>query len=188
MSSEPDAVYNIYARQLFIRRHGYPLWKPEPESAENEIRVGDVGFLEDGAFFKIFNATDPEDHPSQANGVPEGFEQWTVKDLHKTTMKKAIESALCSRSVSSFSMNGEVTRYDFDVVYAIHVSACNRCHQIATLMPLVAGSSSNAPRNKAPFYFLTSPQIGHSCTPASGLGSICSTTSTDGTPSSWART
>ena len=128
MSSEPDAVYNIYARQLFIRRHGYPLWKPEPETPDNEIRLGDVGFLSNGAFYQIFNATVSKNDPSQTNGVPEDFEKWTVKSLHMATRKKAVESALCSRSVSSFSMDGQVTRYGFDIVYAICVSARNWCH------------------------------------------------------------
>ena len=74
-STVGDSVYNIYAQQLFPMRHGYPLWHPEIERGRGlEMQIGDVGYLQDGAFIRIFNATLPSDHPDQNFGTPENHE------------------------------------------------------------------------------------------------------------------
>jgi hypothetical protein len=54
-------------------RHGYALWCPEP-CQYGEVRAGDVGYLRDGAFHRLFNAILPEDDPEQILGVPVAFE------------------------------------------------------------------------------------------------------------------
>ncbi|KAH0588260.1 hypothetical protein H2248_006968 [Termitomyces sp. 'cryptogamus'] len=51
----------VYARQLLPKRHGYPLWIPEPYGNSlpyrtKGVRIGDVGYVtEDGAFETLFN-------------------------------------------------------------------------------------------------------------------------------------
>lgn len=62
----------IYAEQLIPRGYGLPLWKPEPpRSGEHEI--GDVGFLQNGRFCRLFNSMKSPDDPVNILGVPEGF-------------------------------------------------------------------------------------------------------------------
>ncbi|KAI1790665.1 WD40 repeat-like protein [Ganoderma leucocontextum] len=110
MYGEGDAPYNIYAKQLFTMRHGYPLWHPEIERDRGlEVKVGDVGYLHEGAFIRIFNATLEADHPDHDMfGVPDGHEPFLVKRFLKHESQSVIESHLCSRSVSSFGLEGSV--------------------------------------------------------------------------------
>lgn len=64
----------VYAKELSSRKHGIPLWYPEPAD-QYEVRVGDVGHLdEDGQFHRLFNVTVGPDHPYNADGVPQDFE------------------------------------------------------------------------------------------------------------------
>ena len=53
-----DAKYNIYAKQLFPLRHGYPLLSPTSIDHTGELvtpQIGDVGCLQDGEFIRFFN-------------------------------------------------------------------------------------------------------------------------------------
>lgn len=63
----------VYARELRSHNYGEPLWQPEP-SQYGEVLIGDVGFIEDGRFYRLFNAALPADDPVNAEfGVPDGF-------------------------------------------------------------------------------------------------------------------
>ena len=65
----------VYAQQLWRFGHGAPLWSPEPAGLDPEVRVGDVGYIDDdGQFHRLFNATVDADHPINAGGVPQDFE------------------------------------------------------------------------------------------------------------------
>jgi hypothetical protein len=54
----------IYREQLASIYHGIPLWHPSPLKGSHHVSIGDVGYLNDGAFIRIFNATLPWDDPS----------------------------------------------------------------------------------------------------------------------------
>ena len=110
MSGEGDAPYNIYAKQLFPMRHGYPLWHPEIERDRGlEVQIGDVGYLHEGVFIRIFNATLPREHPDHARfGVPNGHEPFQISDISNREFQGVIQSHLCSRSVRSFGLEGSV--------------------------------------------------------------------------------
>jgi hypothetical protein len=71
------AAYSIYANQLIPKGHGHPLWEPDP-GQEPAVQLGDVGYLKDGGFIRLFNASKSPDDPSNALGVPEGYEPLTV--------------------------------------------------------------------------------------------------------------
>lgn len=64
--------WDTYARELEHFRRGYPLWNPEPDSA-GEVHIGDVGYIEEGKFHRLFNVVFDEKHPYNAGGVPEHF-------------------------------------------------------------------------------------------------------------------
>ncbi|KAJ7433104.1 hypothetical protein FB451DRAFT_1155377, partial [Mycena latifolia] len=66
-------AHQVYSHQLRELSHGYALWCPEP-CLYDEVKVGDVGYLRDGAFHRLFNATLPADHPDQTLGVPPLFQ------------------------------------------------------------------------------------------------------------------
>ncbi|KAJ7138853.1 hypothetical protein C8R46DRAFT_827310, partial [Mycena filopes] len=65
--------HQIYACQLGQLHLGYPLWCPEPRDCD-KVKPGDVGYLKDGSFYRLFNATLPASHPEQTLGVPPLFE------------------------------------------------------------------------------------------------------------------
>ncbi|KAJ7040950.1 hypothetical protein C8F04DRAFT_185870 [Mycena alexandri] len=67
------AAHQVYSSQLSQLHHGYPLWFPEP-CLYKEVKVGDVGYLKDGRFHRLFSATLPADDPDQTLGVPPRFQ------------------------------------------------------------------------------------------------------------------
>lgn len=54
---------------------GHALWEPDPGEYPS-VEVGDVGFVREGQFHRLFNVLLPEGHVSHERfGVPEGHEQ-----------------------------------------------------------------------------------------------------------------
>ncbi|EKM50231.1 uncharacterized protein PHACADRAFT_153708 [Phanerochaete carnosa HHB-10118-sp] len=53
----------VYASELKKTvQEGEALWFPEP-SQDGEVQIGDVGYIHEGAFMRLFNAIDPEKYP-----------------------------------------------------------------------------------------------------------------------------
>ncbi|KAF8501491.1 hypothetical protein F5888DRAFT_1236026 [Russula emetica] len=67
------ADYEIFREQLAIKypSYGYALWEPSPRNPNRPVQIGDVGFIREGRFYRLFNALLPADNPSQELGVPE---------------------------------------------------------------------------------------------------------------------
>ena len=70
------AHYDIFSAQLSIKHaaYGHALWEPSPTELYSAVEVGDVGFIREGRFHRLFNALLPADHPSHNLGVPEYHE------------------------------------------------------------------------------------------------------------------
>ena len=68
--------YDIFREQLAIKypAYGYALWEPSPSRTYDVVEVGDVGFIREGRFHRLFNALLSVDHPSHKFGVPEYHE------------------------------------------------------------------------------------------------------------------
>lgn len=71
--------FNIYREQLSSQYHGLPLWDPNPVDNifkdPGHVSIGDVGYLDNGSFVRIFNVKLPRDHPSNTFiKIPEGYE------------------------------------------------------------------------------------------------------------------
>jgi hypothetical protein len=47
--------YNVYRAQLTSLFHGHALWEPDPTSLYAQVSVGDVGYVREGCFFRMFN-------------------------------------------------------------------------------------------------------------------------------------
>ena len=65
--------YDIFRGQLAIKypAYGHALWEPRPGTGHERVEIGDVGFIREGQFHRLFNALLPEDHPSHHEfGVP----------------------------------------------------------------------------------------------------------------------
>ncbi|KZT71110.1 hypothetical protein DAEQUDRAFT_724476 [Daedalea quercina L-15889] len=103
----PLTAADVYAGQLYRLGHGYPLWDPNPPKGEPFI--GDVGFISQGTFHRIFNALEPKD--DGANKLaPVGHKPFSfATEFSKVKTVDAItQSVLPSRTMSHFSVKARV--------------------------------------------------------------------------------
>ena|ERR1700748_2632923 len=71
------AHYDIFREQLAVKypAYGHALWEPNPGRLYSPVEVGDVGYIREGKFHRLFNALLPADHASHRRfGVPEYHE------------------------------------------------------------------------------------------------------------------
>ena len=65
----------VYINELCRYGHGIPLWTPEPSDGGDEVRIGDVGDIDDdGQFHRLFNVTVEAEHPINGGEVPRDFQ------------------------------------------------------------------------------------------------------------------
>lgn len=65
---------DVYQEQLRSLGHGHPIWKPDPADLYQQVSVGDVGYVREGYFVRIFNVLLPSDDPSnRLLGEPEPY-------------------------------------------------------------------------------------------------------------------
>ena len=71
-----DTPSNVYRDQLSALSRGIALWNPNPpKDIYNNVSIGDVGYLQEGTFIRMFNVMLPWDHPSNKTlGNPTPFE------------------------------------------------------------------------------------------------------------------
>lgn len=71
----------VYAEALFSLGIGHPLYEPDPAGQYDRVRVGDVGYVRSGVFFRLFNICSPADHPLNSDfGVPDNFVSLVERD------------------------------------------------------------------------------------------------------------
>ncbi|EMD37750.1 response regulator receiver [Gelatoporia subvermispora B] len=90
----------VYAEQLFPLGHGMPLWEPEPNGT-GEVEIGDVGYIQDGGFYRLFNATHTRDDPINLRfGCPDAFCPLVTNDrLYYMRPHALSPGTLCSKSI-----------------------------------------------------------------------------------------
>jgi len=80
---------------------GHALWDPSPEGLYDAVAVGDVGFIREGYFHRLFNVLLPENHPSHLNsGVPENHQP--LRPSLSNHIRKSTDGTddFCSRYVT----------------------------------------------------------------------------------------
>jgi hypothetical protein len=66
---------NVYREQLSSLYHGLALWKPNPEGLYDQVAIGDVGYVSEGAFIRMFNVTLPwDDESNRTLGIPARYD------------------------------------------------------------------------------------------------------------------
>lgn len=100
----------LYSHHLSCLDHGYALFEPDPESCDfDRVRVGDVGYVRDGAFCRLFNICANSDDPINFLGVPDGFEPLPER-FRRLQRRAALPSGLMSsRSVRRIGGNISVS-------------------------------------------------------------------------------
>ena len=70
-----EQPFNVYREQLSSLYHGLALWRPSPEGLYDRVTIGDIGYISEGAFIRMFNVTLPWDDPSNRTlGVPDRYD------------------------------------------------------------------------------------------------------------------
>ena len=98
----------IFAKELLLKKHGYPLWKPDPWSWGDHIpqeyifsgvRIGDVRVVKnDGSFDCIFNIYSLVSDLINRKGVPDKFSPlaWPELDVHSHSLKHRLSTVISS--------------------------------------------------------------------------------------------
>ena len=88
----------IYASELVRLGYGHPLWHPEPTKF-GEVVIGDVGFIEEGGFYRLFNAMADETDAVNKSGVPEGFTKLVLDEEQRHRLEGYLpKGPICSKS------------------------------------------------------------------------------------------
>lgn len=92
--------YEVYASQLIHLGYGHPLWDPEPPKS-GPVEIGDVGFVSEGRFHRLFNAIRSQDDPINQGNVPGSFVQLCLPDEQRDFVSHVVNPGepLCSDSV-----------------------------------------------------------------------------------------
>jgi hypothetical protein len=97
------AHYDIFREQLAIKypAYGHALWEPSPGRLYSPVEVGDVGYVREGKFHRLFNALLPADHPSHRTfGVPEHHVPLVPNPSEHIDVGTLKPSHLCSHGIS----------------------------------------------------------------------------------------
>lgn len=98
------AHYDIFRHHLGIKypAYGHALWQPSPGDSSPPVEVGDVGFIREGRFYRLFNVLLPADDPSHENfGVPEYHQQLTLQMKTHINSSMLSPNNFCSARVAS---------------------------------------------------------------------------------------
>ena len=71
----PLESFNVYREQLSSLRQGIALWEPNPiKGTYDQVSIGDVGYVSEGFFYRMFNVTLPPNDPSNKKlGKPDDY-------------------------------------------------------------------------------------------------------------------
>jgi hypothetical protein len=98
------AHYDIFRHHLLMRfpAYGHALWEPDPGNLYPAVKVGDVGYIREGKFHRLFNVFLPaEDKSHKAFGVPEHHEPLTLSIGAHINTGRLGPNNLCSVKVTS---------------------------------------------------------------------------------------
>ena len=117
-------AWDVYAQELLPLGYGYPLWDPSPDPHSGAIEIGDVGFIENGQFVRLFNPTLPREHPvNRVWGLPKDFRRLDIADRLVFDKELTFSSdSLCSRHVTKAEVNAKL---DVSVLFRPSFSITN---------------------------------------------------------------
>jgi hypothetical protein len=109
-----DQPFNVYREQLSSQYHGLALWDPKPVETlykqPGHVSIGDVGYLDDGTFMRMFNVTLPSDDPSnKLLGEPGKYELIQPSYFSNVRENEIREGEYCTPHVSKVDNMGADT-------------------------------------------------------------------------------
>jgi hypothetical protein len=83
-----EQPFNIYREQLSSLFLGLALWEPNPEGLYDQVAIGDVGYVSEGVFIRMFNVTLPwDDESNRTLGIPNHYD---ILNLDNVTIRRKI--------------------------------------------------------------------------------------------------
>ena len=88
-----DQPFSIYREQLSSQYHGLALWDPNPVQVLfndfdfGHVSIGDVGYLNNGAFIRLFNVELPDNRSNKFIELPpEGYKplKWERDNVRRS--------------------------------------------------------------------------------------------------------
>ena len=98
------AHYDIFRNHLLMKfpAYGHALWETDPGNLYPAVKVGDVGYIREGKFRRLFNVLLPAEDKSHKNfGVPEYHEPLTLSVMEHIEIGKLGPNNFCSDKVTS---------------------------------------------------------------------------------------
>jgi len=101
-------VSKVYQDQMTNPSHGLALWNPNPpKEIYDKVSIGDVGYLHEGSFIRMFNVMLPWTHESNTTlGQPEPYELLDCGPFVNTLKCQFDRVKHCSRYVSAETSAG----------------------------------------------------------------------------------
>ncbi|KAH9174151.1 hypothetical protein EDB89DRAFT_1884328, partial [Lactarius sanguifluus] len=102
------AHYDIFRHHLAIKfpAYGHALWDPDPGNLYPAVEVGDVGYIREGKFHRLFNVLLPTEDESHALfGVPENYEQLELNINRHINIGRLSPNNFCSVKVTSMPVS-----------------------------------------------------------------------------------
>jgi len=111
------AASEVYAQQLFKLALGYPLWEPEPKERQGEVLIGDVGYLGQGGFYRLFNAMKEAEDSIQI-AIPPNFKKFQLGLIPIITANNVVnEGPLFSQTVRRLEVGGGAGSHGVNVAF-----------------------------------------------------------------------
>jgi hypothetical protein len=103
MSVDLPPASNVYQDQMTTWTHGLALWNPNPlKEIYDQVSIGDVGYLHEGSFIRMFNVMLPWSHESNRTlGEPEPYQSLGCGPFANTIKRRFDRVSQCSRYVST---------------------------------------------------------------------------------------
>jgi hypothetical protein len=103
MPADLPPIHKIYQDQLTTQSHGLALWNPNPpKEIYDKVSIGDVGYLQEGSFIRMFNVMLPWTHESNRTlGQPEPYKSLDCGPFANTIKRQFDRVKHCSRYVSA---------------------------------------------------------------------------------------
>ena len=102
------AHYDIFRHHLAMKfsAYGHALWEPGPGNLYPAVEVGDVGYIQEGKFHRLFNALLPAEDESHVDfGVPDYHEPLILNIKKHINIGKLGPNNFCSARVSSMPVS-----------------------------------------------------------------------------------
>ena len=101
-------AYETYASALITKGHGHPLWEPDPGDYPG-VELGDVGFIDEGGFIRLFNASAGNDDPRNHFGLPQGHSRLLTGRIKRRTPLPKEPRYIASKGIQSTGVDLSIT-------------------------------------------------------------------------------